>query len=274
MHRLLTPWACAAALLLGSPARADKAPNPLTDRFQVTLGTFSITSRPTVQLNGEAGTGDRVDWNREFGGMDADRIRLDGSWRFAERHKLRATAFNVSRERNEVLDENIEWGDETYPVNAMVDASFKFTIVDVAYEYAFLRRENYELDASIGIHYTMLDASLDAKHQVSSGTLTEDLSDSAGIDAPLPVIGLSGVWSMSHDFWLDASAQFFLLSIDEFDGHLESYRASLTWQPRSWLGIGLGYSQFSIDVEVASNGWNGVLDWIYRGPMVFYRASF
>ena len=261
------------SMLLGSSAQADE-PNPLTDRFQVTLGEFFVTSQPIVQLNGETESGDRVDWEREFGGMDANRIRLDGHWRFADRHKVRALAFNVSRKRNKVLDDNIDWGGEVYPVNALADAEFSFAIIEVAYEYAFLRRENYELDASIGLHYTSLDASLDARADVSSGALSEDLSDSARIDAPLPVIGLSGMWSLSHDFWLDASAQFFRLAIDEYDGHLQSYRASLTWQPRSWLGIGLGYSLFSIDVDVENENFDGTLDWIYRGPMVFYRASF
>jgi hypothetical protein len=68
--------------------------------------------------------------------------------------------------------------------------------------------------------------------------------------------------------------QFFRLSIDEYDGYLRSYQASLTWQPRSWLAIGLGYNLFSIDVDVENEGFDGTLDWVYRGPMVFYRASF
>ena len=70
------------------------------------------------------------------------------------------------------------------------------------------------------------------------------------------------------------SAQFFALSIDEYDGHLQSYRASLTWQPRSWLGIGVGYNLFSVDMAVENDDLDGALDWIYGGPMVFYRASF
>ena len=274
MKRLQRLAACAAALLVGSAAEAERAPHPLTDRFQVTLGTFLLTSEPTVQLNGETRRGDRVDWDSEFGRMDAKRFRLESHWRFAERHKIRAVAFSLSRERSEVLEESIDWGGDTYPVHAEVRAEFSFEILEVAYEYAFLRRENYELGASIGFHYTSLDASLDASAEASSGTLSEDLNDSAGVAAPLPVIGFSGMWSLSRDFWLDASAQFFALAIDEYDGYLHSYRASLTWQPKSWLGIGVGYSVFSIDVSVENDDFNGVLDWVYGGPMIFYRASF
>lgn len=275
MHRLQAFWACAAALLLGAaPARGDEAPNPLTDRFQVTLGTFFISSRPTVQLNAASDRGDRVDWDKEFGGVGADRIRLDCHWRLAGRHKIRLTTFDVSRERSKVLAKNIDWGGEIYPVNAQVNADFSFAILEVAYEYAFLRRDNYELGASIGFHYVSLSASLDATAEASSGTLTEDLSGSARVDAPLPVIGIGGMWSLSHDLWLDVSAQFFVLTFDGYRGHLQNDRVSLTWQPKSWLGIGIGYSSFLMDLNVTNDDLHGAFDWSYRGPMVFYRASF
>ena len=48
---LATVSAGVAMLLLGSPAVfADESPSLLTDPFQVALGTFVITSEPTIQL--------------------------------------------------------------------------------------------------------------------------------------------------------------------------------------------------------------------------------
>jgi hypothetical protein len=274
MHRSYISWTCYAGLLLGSASWGEEVPDPLTDRFQVSLGTFFITSRPTVQLDGESSSGDRVDWDHRFGGVDANRIRLDGYWRFADRHKVRVVAFRASRENSEVLDEDIDWVGEIYPVSAEVQAEFSFSILEIAYEYAIVRRENYEIDASFGLHYTTVDASLEAHAEESGGTLTEDLSDSASANAPLPAIGLSGTWSLPHALWLDASAQFFVLSVNPYNGHLQSYRATLTWQPKPWLGIGAGYSFFTINMDVDKEGWHGMLDWRYRGPMLFYRASF
>ena len=205
-------------LLLGSPAAfADEAPNLLTDSFQVALGTFVITSEPTIQLKGDTSSGDKVDFDEALGGGDSQRIRLDSSWRFGDsgRHKVKAIAFDMSRDNSRTFDRDIEWGGDVYPVGAKVDAEFSFTVIEVAYEYAFLRRDNYELDASIGLHYTDLSSSLKAKVEASGGTLTEDISNSASVAAPLPVIGLRGIWDLSHNFWLDATAQFFALSIDD-----------------------------------------------------------
>jgi len=275
VRRSGTACAGAAVLLLGSPAAfADEAPNLLTDSFQVALGTFIITSEPTIQLKGDTSNGDKVDFDEALGGGDSQRIRLDSFWRFADRHKVKAIAFDMSRDNSRSFDRDIEWGGDVYPVGAKVDAEFSFTVIEVAYEYSFMRRDNYELDASIGLHYTDLSSSLKAKAEASGGTLTGDISNSASVAAPLPVIGLRGIWDLSHNFWLDATAQFFALSIDQYDGNLQDYRVLVTWQPKKWLGIGLGYNLFSIDVDVDADRFNGSLDWTYSGPMLFYSASF
>ena len=264
-------------LLLGSPAAfADDTPNLLTDSFQVALGTFILTSEPTVQLKGDTGNGDRVDFDEALGGGDSQRIRLDSFWRFGDtgRHKVKAIAFDMSRSNSRTFDEDIEWGGDVYPTNAKIDSEFSFTVIEVAYEYAFIKRDRYELDGSFGLHYTDLSASLKAKAESSAGQLEGDISNSASVAAPLPAFGLRGIWDLSHNFWLDATAQYFALSIDNIDGSLQDYRVLVTWQPKKWLGVGLGYNRFKLDVDVGKDDFDGSLDWTYSGPMIFYSASF
>ncbi|MBP9592793.1 MAG: hypothetical protein KBE42_12010, partial [Steroidobacteraceae bacterium] len=134
--------------------------------------------------------------------------------------------------------------------------------------------ENYEVSGSFGLHYTELELTMSAKAESSGGTLTRDISQSGNIGAPLPVIGLRGQWALPYNLWIDAGAQYFQISIDEYDGNLTDLRATITWQPKTWLGIGLGYNQFSVDVDVEKDRFNGSLDWTYKGPMLFYSASF
>ena len=130
-----------------------------------------------------------------------------------------------------------------------VDAEFRFTVIEVAYEYAFLKRDNYELNGSIGLHYTDMSASLKAKVEYSQGELSEDISNTASVAAPLPVIGLRGIWDLSHNFWLDATAQF---------SHSPSTNST---EPAGLPGTGhvaaqevagsrVGYNRFSVDVDV------------------------
>jgi hypothetical protein len=91
---------------------------------------------------------------------------------------------------------------------------------------------------------------------------------------PLPVVGLRGLWKLPHDFYVDAQGQFFALSIDEYDGSVQDYRLMLTWQPKPWVGLGIGYNSFKVDLDVERERFDGSLDWKYDGPMIFYSASF
>lgn len=263
-----------AGLGISSTALAQDEPNLLTDPFRLAVGTFIISSEPVVQLNGETTRGDRVDFDSVLGGGDATRVRLDADWRFGDtdRHKIRAIAFAMSRSRRKTLEEEIEWGGETYPVNANAEAEVKFSVIELAYEYAFLRRDTYEINATAGLHYTAFEASLRAES--TSGGQVLDLSDEADIKAPLPVLGLRGIWQLPANLYIDAQAQYFALSIDEYDGSVQDYRLMLTWQPKTWLGLGIGYNGFKVDVDVDRDRFNGSLEWKYSGPMIFYSASF
>jgi len=267
----------AAGVLLCSPAlAAGDAPNILTDAFQLSVGTFAFTNETEIRFDGDTISGTPVDWEDTFGGGDQTRFRVDGHWRFGDsgRHKLRFMWFNSSHSGSKVLEEDINFGDETFPVDAKVRAESGFDIYQLAYEYAFLKRDTYELDGSIGLHYASLSSSLSAKASTSGGNLEGDIKRESSVDAPLPVIGLRGLWALPHNFFIDAGAQFFALSIDQYDGNLQDYRVMVTWQPKKWLGIGLGYNQFNVDVDADGNKFNGNLNWKYRGPMLSYSAVF
>jgi hypothetical protein len=242
----------------------------------LSLGTFAFTSDTEIRFDGDTTTGTPVNWEDTFGGGDQTRFRVDGHWRFGDsgRHKMRFMWFNASRSNSKTIEKEIDYGGETFPVNAKVNAEIGFDIYELAYEYAFLKRDTYELDGSIGLHYASLSSSLSAKASTSGGSLSGDVKREGSVDAPLPVIGVRGLWALPHQFFIDAGAQFFALSIDQYDGSLQDYRVMVTWQPKKWLGIGLGYNQFNVDVDVDGDKFNGNLNWKYRGPMLSYSAVF
>ena len=145
-----------------------------------------------------------------------------------------------------------------------------FTIFEAAYEYAFVRSDKYELAGSIGLHYTSFEATLRADVPAPGGGGTVSLGGPAKVDAPLPVVGAHGMWRMGGNFYLDAQAQFFALSFDGYDGNIVNYRAAFTWQPKRSVGIGLGYDNFTIDVDVDKANFDGLdgLD-VFRATGLF-----
>ena len=160
--RSLSSIAACACLVTALPALAED-PDPLENPFHLTLGTFLVNSDTEVRLDGKLGTGTPVDFDKTFGDEgDQTRFRLDGSWRFAKRHKVRAMIFSTSRTDSREFDREIEWEDEVFPVGTKVKGEVDFAVYQVAYEYLFLRRETWELGASIGIHYTTFETKLSA----------------------------------------------------------------------------------------------------------------
>lgn len=262
--------------LLPVPALCDNARGVLGDSFYIAVGTFIVDTDTTLRLDGDAGQrGVPINWEQTFGDGNVNRFRLDAFWRFADRHKLRALVFSSSRSSTRTIDEDIEWGGDTFPANATTEGKIKFSIYELAYEYAFMRRENYELAASAGLHYLDYDATLEGNATVAGATgETAGVKRTGSVGAPLPVIGLRGTWLLSQTFSIDVSGQYFSLNYGDYSGNIQDYRALVNWQPKSWLGIGVGYDRFAVDVDVDSSNFKGKMDWSYRGPMIFYSVSF
>jgi hypothetical protein len=256
-------------------AAESPGPNLLEDSFMASLGSFILESDTSVRLDGEAGeVGTDIDWNRSFGGGDATRFRVDGAWRFADRHKVRGMWFNFSQKRSAQFDEEVNWGDVTFPVDVQIDSVYEFDIYELAYEYAFMKRETFELSGSIGFHLAQFKVGLSADVDAGGGGGTVEIGDEGELNAPLPVIGGRAIWRIHRDFWLDAMIQFFALEYDNVDGQLIDTRIGVVWQPKDWVGIGIGYNRFDMDVDVERSRYTGSLDWIYDGPQIFYNVSF
>lgn len=268
--------AFAALVLHAAPALSADAPDALNDSWKISLGMYAVDTTTDVSLDGRAGElGTKIDWDKTFGHGTQNRFRLDAQWRFAERHKLQAMWFNSSNSKTRTLDTEIDFGGETFPVDAKVKGSLDYDIYLLDYEYSFMRRETYELSASIGAYYADWQASLDGKWiDPNNTTQTVSQKGDASLGAPLPVLGLRGLWALPYDLSLDVAGQWFVVSVNQYSGNLQDYRATFTWQPKTWLGLGVGYDWFSAHGDVDDKDFHGSLDWAFNGLMIYYKASF
>lgn len=256
--------------------------NLVTAKGSVSLGSFLNSSALKIRVN-QFGSSDPVDpgfenapfdWNESFGNPDVVRFRIDGLWRVSDRHHLRVMWTDYSAGREATLKQDVAWGDDFIEIGSSVRGRHGFSVAEVAYEYAFRRGDDLELALTAGLHYTSFTAKLTADILTPEGGFAGTLGGKASVDVPLPVFGGHLLWRIGGDFYLDGLAQWFALSIDEYDGGLVNYRGTLTWQPRRRLGIGLGYDYFKTDVDVSKQGFDGALDWSYSGPQLFLNVGF
>jgi hypothetical protein len=256
----------ALALAGTGAARADA----LNDTFSLSLGTFALNTSTTVRLDGDHGPGTPVDLEHELGLQSGTSFRLDGYWRFAERHKVRIMYFQEGHSGERVINQEIIFGDVTYPVNTDVTAHLGTHVGEVAYEYAFMRGDKYEFSGSIGIH----DLSFQTTLSAVGNNINQSVTNKASVNGPLPVIGLHYIYQFNEKFNADALFQFFALKFDQYDGNLQDYNLSLVYMPWKNFGIGAGWNEFVTSLDVSAGGFSGNLRWKYGGLRIFLRASF
>jgi len=264
---------CALATMASGAAAEDF--NLITAKANVSLGTFLTDNELGIRVDGElTDIGTEIKWGDTFGGGEKSRFRFDGVWRFTERHHARFMATDYSLSRTATLEQDVQWGDDLILAGSSATGEIGFSVAELAYEYAFKHTENMELALTAGIHYTTFEAKLTADIETPGGDVGGTLGGKASVDAPLPVFGARGMWRFGGDFYLDAMVQWFALSIDQYDGSLVNYRAALIWQPKQWVGIGIGYDYFNVDVDVKKDSFKGTMDWTYDGPQIFYNIGF
>jgi hypothetical protein len=265
----------AACLMLGVAHAAER--NPLESKFIVDVGYFFLSTDMRVRVDGETSdvVGSDIDYDDTFGIGDFDRFRMDASWRIAPKHLLRAMYFQNNRHATRSLEREVNFGDETFPLGATVDAHSDLTVAQFSYEYAFLQRENYELAGSIGVHYVDMNLTLDATISAQGNQASRSADASASTSAPLPVLGFRWMWRLPNNFYVAAQAQYFHLQLDPYKGSLTDLKASVVWQATDHVGVGVGYNDFGFRFDIDARGdFDGRLRWDYGGAMAFATFMF
>jgi hypothetical protein len=268
-----------AAAAPGLSLAQTNAQSLLNDSFNFNLGAFVVSSDIRASLNGASTTNPDVDFNKTLGNdKNSTRVRLDGLWRITPTQHLTLSYFDNNRSASKVLEQDVHWGDNVYHVGANVTSETKMQITALAYEYAFLRRPDYEVAASLGIHYSKVGLKLSGAASVTdgNGNVTQQpvATRSDSVPAPLPVIGLRGAWAAAPDWLLGAKAQFFKVNVQGIDGHWTDARLDATWMFTRHWGLGLGYDGFYNRVHADKDNFHGNLKYGYSGLQLFLTGSY
>jgi len=237
------------------------------DRASISLGVF-ITDRDTkTRLDSDLGLGTEIVLEDDLGLDSSDNVfRIDGYFRFSDRHRLDFSAFDLSRDTVATIDRDITWGEETYAVNTVVETDFDLAIYKGAYTYSIVDYERGYIGASIGLYVADITVSLDEQNvgRFEEGSVT----------APLPVVGLRGSHEISDRWSVKGSAELFALEIDDTDGSLVDALVGIDYAISDNFSIGAGYNYVNIDVDSEDSGLSGSLDWEYKGGMLYLQARY
>ena len=236
--------------------------------FSVSLGVFLTNRDSQTRVDGAIpGSGTPVDLENDLGFDKSDTVfRIDGYYRFNEKHRIDFSVFDLSRSASKQIQKEIDWNDTIYPIDTVVDASLDLAIYKLAYTWSFMRRDSGYLGLTAGLYTADIDTSISAE---SIGR-----SSSSGFTAPLPVLGLRGQYDLSERWSLRGSAEVFAVEYGDFSGSLYDVYAGVDYQITNHIAVGAGVNLVNINVGVSKPNLDGDLDWRYDGGLLFLKFDF
>lgn len=260
--------ALCTAMSAASAQQAEIPLNPaLRDRFWFGIGAFYPKTTTEAQLNSSTlGAGTNVTLEDSLG-MD-ERKAVPNAMariRFGERWRFEAEWFQLNRDGQRVINRDIQFGDQVFPVNSTVSSSFDFYDLRLSAGYSFFKRQDKELGVGLGLHVAQYDIRLAG---AALGAQQEDVL------APLPVISLYGQFALTDTWAVGARLDRFALSYDKFEGSLSSMALDLTYQLLRNVGVGIGYRSLFIRMEAEDDARTLKFKQTFEGPTFFLTANF
>ena len=259
----LSTVACAAQWL---PA-ADAQPTAREERASIMLGAFVTDRESNTRLDSDEGEGTEIDLEDDLGLESSTNVaRLGGYVWLGERHRLDGSYFDLSRSASLPINETIEFGDETFVINTVVETESDLTIIKADYTFAVLARERGWFGVTGGLYVAETTLSL------SQATLGR--AETEDVTAPLPVFGLRGDYAINDRITLRGAIQLFAFEADDVDGRFSDFYVGADYGFGERMAVGLAYNRVSMNLgAVEDRGLDARLDWGYDGFLLYFKLD-
>ncbi len=257
----------AATVALPTAVWAEEGALP--DRLTVKVGGFAARSiDTTIRLDRQKGIlGTSIDTSRDLDLDDTDLTpRVDGYFRFNDRHRIEYTWFKIERDGENVIGRQIDFGNVTFPIGTNISSDFKTETLAVSYTWSFHRTDKVELGIGGGLHITEYESVL-----VGAGIGQED----GDTTAPLPVVGFRLKYKVTPKLsWAFEYDAFHIEKQDEFEGSMTDTRFVVEHHTFKHVGFGGGLNRFNFDIESEDDDFIGTFKQDFNGWLFYTTAYF
>jgi outer membrane scaffolding protein for murein synthesis (MipA/OmpV family) len=235
---------------------------------EIRLGAFNSTVNSTIRRQGPDGSlGDDIDVEDVLGVPARETVvQFDTVFRLAYFHRMEASYFRLSRNASTILDQDVDFGDSTFPAGSEVTTRQESETFRLQYGYSLLRDEQKEFGVLFGIHYTKFESGL----SVDSPAQTERIS----VEVPLPTLGAYLNLALGEHWTLSGDAQVFALEVDRYEGSMFFGAVRLERKFGPIVRLGAGFNYYSTRLEGRDDDLRGVYNAVRYGPIVYVSALF
>ncbi len=192
---------------------------------------------------------------------------------FGKRWKLRFDYFGYHDDSKTTADFSFDFDGVIFPVGASIDSSLDLDFYVLNLAYNFIHTEQARFGVGIGIHAADLNLKISGKitvagNEISLGEGQEDFL------APIPNLYAHGAYAFTDRFLIRYGGGWLSLSYGDFDGSLYTAYAFLEYWPFQYVGFGLGYRYFRVDVDYDPGNKTEKIDVRFPGPVFYLTAGF
>lgn len=245
------------------PAQADSE-FAFSETFMLRLASYNVVSADTdLAVFGPSGFGTSIDFDDDLGGDNSVVIpRIDGYYRFDERHRIDFSSFRTRRDGSKRIEVDLDIGDRSFSVGERIDSEIEFSLTRIGYGYSFYHSPAVELTVTAGLNVNSYDFDF--------GLDGGGSDDSAGVSAPLPTFGLRLGYKISPNWYLRYVSETFFIEIDDaLKGTLLNYELDIEYRVSKRFTVGAGISRISTDLDVDDSDWEGRITDSNRGFLLF-----
>lgn len=254
------------------------------ETFQLNFGIFrpNFSTSAAIGLQGASRPPGSISPEEDLG-LDSSLSvgRLDGYWRFADRHRLGFGYYNLNRSGSTVLNKNVgpieipRLGvNDTILAGSNVSSESKWQVYILSYGYSFYKTDKVEIAGKLGVNVARIGTTI-------SGTLLTQNSgvlfnETAGSDvtAPLPVIAVSGDWALDERWRLKGALGGFKAKVSGVKATVTDASVAAEYRVLRNFGVGGGYSLLRVTGDVDKSNYFGSLDWRIGGWQLYGSLLF
>ena len=222
-------------LSIASPAAAQRAYEPLFDKFSLRLEGSWIATSTVIRLDSETlGRGTSLDFEDDLDLAANQTIpSLAFEWQIAKRHKLGVRWQDLGRDSSASALEEIHWGDEVIPIDADINLGFDMTQYFVDYAYFPWVKESWAAGFGLGVRVMELSATLAWSEEDLEG------STEAKGTGPLPYFYFEYRALLSDNWRFVAGLGWLQVKVGDIDGSQYVGRLGIEYLAGDHWGFGL-----------------------------------
>ncbi len=213
--------------------------------FGLEVGSVSSAVDSTVRV-GLAGAGVGLDLEDLLGlNRSNTTVKAKGYWRFSEnqRHRVDLSWLDLNRQGTKTVSQDINLGNgDVITAGTAATTRLDLRLIKAQYSYSFFQDDRVDLGVGGSLYVLPIDFQLEA-----SGV--SDASDSFGVTAPLPAVGLRFDFAINPRWQLQSDLNVFYIEFDDYAGALTNWSGGVEYRPWDHFALGLGLESFALRVE-------------------------